>query len=99
MSRPLTPRERDNGPYVKTWDPAQFSQDFDQPESWFYPGTEVIRPQTRVYRIIGRDQKPTGKIVYAKSEVQAAALRQTVRDSDGNPYLPGAELVDVIYED
>lgn len=58
-----------------------------------------MRAQTRVYKIIGRDGKPTGRLVYANNEVQAAALRQEQRDADGNVYLPAAELVDVVFDD
>lgn len=105
-SREITPQEvaaltgRDpQGPYTKTWDPGQFGADWDQPESWYYPGTEQIRPQTRVYQIIARDGKPTGRLSYAKDEVHGAALRQETRDAKGNIYLPGAVLVDVIFDD
>ena len=104
-SRPLSQQEINNltggpqTPYIETHTPLTGNIDFDAPESWFYPGTEVIRPQTRVYRIIGRDGKPTGKIVYAKDEVQGAALRQESRDANGTVYVPAAELIDVVYED
>lgn len=98
-------------PYVQTQEPVAFSSEnfsspnYDQIESWYYPdfrpgfdGNPAIRPQVRVYSIIGRDGKPTGRLVNANNEVQAAALRQVVRDPNGVTYLPSAELVDVIYE-
>lgn len=108
MSREITAadvaRLSNDSPYIKTQE-FQGSDDYDSPDSWYYQdgrvgwdGSPMIRPQTRVYQIIGRDGKPTGKTVYASSEVQAAALRQETRDQSGNIYIPGARLVDIIYE-
>lgn len=113
MSRQLSARERtalrgeDEDPYSKTSDDRDLEDlDWDDPESWYYQNTlgrkntePQLRAQTRVFKIIGRDGKPTGKLVYATNEVQAAALRQEVRDGKGNVYIPAAELVDVIYDD
>lgn len=75
-----------------------FAGDWDRPESWFWPGTDQIRPQMRVLQIIGDDGRPTGRLVYAKNEVQYAALRQEVRDNEGQIYKHGAKLVDIIYQ-
>lgn len=98
--RRLTGREV-SSPYTPVHEggfmPGQI--DYDDIASWYYPGSEQIRPQTRVYKIIGANGKPTGQICYAKNEVQAAALRQRVEDKSGHAYIPSAELVDIIYDD
>lgn len=93
-------------PYVQTREIDIDDLDWDDPESWFYQNTlnrknvePQLRPQTRVYKIIGRDGLPTGRLTYANNEVHGAALRQEVRDGKGNVYIPAAELVDVIYDD
>lgn len=113
MSRDITAEEvakltgRDNsGPYTPTIDQSQFIGDPDEPESWFYTdmrlgadGKPKVRPQKRTYQIIGRDGEPTGRLVYARNEIQAAALRQELRDSKGVVYQPAARLVDIIYLD
>ena len=112
-SRPLSPAEQaaltgeDETPYVQTREVADLEDlDWDEPESWYYQNTlnrknvePQLRPQTRVYKIIGKDGKPTGRLTYATNEVHAAALRQEVRDGKGNVYIPSAELVDVVYDD
>lgn len=104
-SRPITPEEvakltgRDQSPYVQVREESIDSRvDYDDLSSWCYPNSDQLRPQKRAYKIIGTDGKPTGKIVFARNEIQGAALRQESRDSKGNVYLPAAELIDVIYE-
>ena len=114
-SRPLSPQEQavlsgeDDGPYTRTREIDQVDLedlDWDEPESWYYQDTlgrknvePQLRAQTRVYKIIGRNGKPTGRLAYAQNEVAAAALRQEVRDAKGTVYIPAVELVDVVYDD
>lgn len=109
-SRNLTQAEIDaltgknQSPYVGEYERPIGAIDPDSPDSWYYPETlgneqPTLRPQMRAYKIIGVNGQPTGKIVYANNEVQGAALRQTVRDAKQNVYLPGAVLVDIIYDD
>lgn len=111
-SRQLSPAEQaaitghSEGPYIETREIDLDDLDWDDAESWFYQNTlnrkniePQLRPQTRVYKIIGRDGKPTGRLCYATNEIAAAALRQEVRDGKGQVYIPASELVDVIYDD
>lgn len=107
MSRELTVDDvrRESKLYTPVHNPV-IDTDMDTLESWYYPdgrigpgGIPLHRPQTRVYRIIDRKGRPSGRLVYAKNEIQAAALRQELRDQDGKVYQPAAELVDVIYDD
>ena len=106
-SRPITQEEidrmtgREAGPYTPVHEANEnvdSSIDYDDPRSWNWPNSNQLRPQKRAYKIIGTDGKPTGKIVFARNEIQGSALRQESRDNKGNIYLPAAELIDVIYE-